>query len=124
MPRCFGRIMLALSAAIKSSQPKGSSEDCRNKNYRLKRGGTMYRITLLQNTQNRPAAAFEVVYTFAAGPSTWPVAPLGASQDTAVIVVNCAHNLVNQPGVQSRVLRAHYPVAPTVVDYPISSVQP
>jgi hypothetical protein len=82
-----------------------------------------YRITLLQNTQNRPASMLEVVYTFAAGPQNWQVTPIGPVQDTAVIEVECGHDLINQPGVQSRVLRAHYPTAPTTVDYPISSVQ-
>ena len=85
----------------------------------------MYRITLQQNLENRPAAAFDVVYTFAGGPQVWAVVPVVPVHDRAVIVVNCpAHNLINQPGVISRALRAHYPVAPNQVDYTISSVQP
>jgi hypothetical protein len=86
----------------------------------------MYRLTLLQNTMNRPANAFEAVYTFPApvGQLVWPVAPVGVSQDRAVLIVNCAHDLVNQPGVTARALRGHYPTDPTTVDYPISSVQP
>lgn len=85
----------------------------------------MYRITLQQNLENRAAAAFQVIYTFAAGPQTWAVNAVGPAQDRAVIVVNSGGvNLINQPGVQTRTLRAHYPAAPNQVDYAISSVQP
>jgi hypothetical protein len=66
----------------------------------------------------------EAVYTFAAGPQHWQVIPIGPYQNMAVFDVNCAQNLINQPGVQSRVLRAHYPDAPNTVDRPISSVLP
>jgi hypothetical protein len=82
-----------------------------------------YKITLLQNTQNRPASMLEVVYTFAAGPQSWQVTPTDTAQDRAVIDVESGRDLINQPGVQSRVLQAHYPTAPITVDYPISSVQ-
>lgn len=82
-----------------------------------------YQITLLQNTQNRPVSLLEVVYTFPAGPQSWQVTPIDVVEDRAVIKVESGRDLINQPGVQSRVLRAHYPVAPTTVDYPISSVQ-
>ena len=81
-----------------------------------------YRITLLQNTQNRQISFLEVVYTFAAGPQTWQVTPTDPVEDRAVIDVESGRDLVNQPGVQSRVLRAHYPTFPDTVEYPISSV--
>jgi hypothetical protein len=83
----------------------------------------MYLITLLQNLQNQTPSALSVIYTFPAGPTIWPVTPVGPDKDRNVLAVNCAHNLINQPGVMARVLRAHYPVAPHQVDYPISSVQ-
>jgi hypothetical protein len=84
----------------------------------------MYRLTLLQNMDSRPPAVLQAVYTFAGGPAIWPVTAVGPDTDTAVVVVNCATNLINQPGVTSRALRAHYPTAPNQRDYPISSVQP
>lgn len=83
----------------------------------------MFRITLQQNLENRPAAAFQAVYDFPAGQQIWAVVPVGPAQDRAVIVVNSAVDLVNQPGVTSRSLRAHYPAAPNQIDYAISSVQ-
>ncbi len=81
-----------------------------------------YKITLLQNTQNRQVSFLEVVYTFAAGPQTWQVTATDAVEDKAVIDVESGRDLVNQPGVQSRVLRAHYPTVPDAVEYQISSV--
>jgi hypothetical protein len=82
----------------------------------------MYRITLTNNMMNRQAVALYAVYSFDEGALSWPLNPVGNYHDRAVIVATCPHNLMDQRGVKSRVLRARYDHEPRSVEYAISSV--
>lgn len=85
-----------------------------------------YRITLQETLPAAPPSALEVRFTYPAPtpPTQWPVTAVGPDVNTAVVVVNCAHNLLNVPNVRTRTLIAHYPVAPIVRELAISSIQP
>ncbi len=85
-----------------------------------------YRLTLLETLPPQAPAALTVTCTYrnGAAPTVWPVAAVGTSVNTAVIIVNCAHDLINTPNVATRTLNAHYPAAPNLRNISISSVQP
>ncbi len=84
-----------------------------------------FRLTLLHDLPNRAPSALSVRYTYKDGHiTTWPVQAVGADQDTAVVVVECAGHLIHQHEVSTRELTAHYPKAPHTVAIAISSVQP
>ncbi|HEU0080342.1 MAG TPA: hypothetical protein VFQ76_22025 [Longimicrobiaceae bacterium] len=84
-----------------------------------------FRITLSQDLPNREPTRFQVVYTYAAAPTNiWWLDNVHPDRDVAVVNGDCAADLINQPNVRTRTLRAHYPTAPNQVDVPISSVQP
>lgn len=85
-----------------------------------------YRLTLLENLPPQAPAALTVTCTYNNGnaPTVWNVQAVGADTNTAVLVVNCAQNLLNIPNVATRTLNAHYPQAPNVRNIAISSVQP
>ena len=84
----------------------------------------MVRIRLAQDTDIREPSLFEVIYTFSDETRIWHVTPIEPYRDRAVIMVNCAHDLINHSGVLSRTLRGHYPSAPMEVDYAITHVDP
>jgi hypothetical protein len=85
----------------------------------------LFRLTLMETLPANPPAALQVRFTYRNGtpPTTWPVSAVGPDFDTAVLVVNCAANLLNVPDVATRTLIAHYPHAPFTRDFAISSVQ-
>jgi hypothetical protein len=83
----------------------------------------LFRVTLVQNLDSRDPSAVEVIYTYQDDTSrTWGVSA-DPDKDTTVTLVDCAADLIRQPNVKSRILRAHYPTAPATVDIQISSVQ-
>ncbi|HEY3828221.1 MAG TPA: hypothetical protein VGL57_03385 [Solirubrobacteraceae bacterium] len=84
-----------------------------------------FRLTLAQNLPNRDPSALSVTYTYGDGQqTTWPVQAIGPDRDRAVLVVDCAADLIHQPDVSTRELTSHYPVMPTTVVTRITSVQP
>lgn len=84
-----------------------------------------FTLTLVQDLPNRAPSALSVTYTYGNAPATtWPVQAVGPDRDRAIVVVECAANLIGQLDVRTRELTAHYPTPPTTVVIGISSVQP
>lgn len=85
-----------------------------------------FRITLGQNLPGAAPSAVDVTIDYRDGTTkTWPVAPVGACQNVAVVVVSTAVDLLANPAsVLRRTLVTHYPTAPHTVETAISSIQP
>jgi hypothetical protein len=85
-----------------------------------------YRLTLVQNMDPRAPTGLQAIYTYNNGAQNmWWVTAVNPDPavNTAVVVVTCATDIINQPNVLTRVLRAYYATAPGTLDYQISSVQ-
>jgi hypothetical protein len=84
-----------------------------------------YRITLAQTLPAQPPNAAYVTYHYRDGTSNWwHVQFVGRDTDTAVVIVDCAANLLNRQNVLSSTLDVHYAHSPHQMNIPISSVQP
>lgn len=84
-----------------------------------------YRITLAQNLPAQPPNAAYVTYHYRDGTSNWwHIQFVGPDTNRAVVVVDCAGNLLNRQNVLSSTLDVHYAHPPHQMDIPITSVQP
>lgn len=84
-----------------------------------------FRITLAQTLPAQPPSAATVTYRYRDGTfNRWQVQFVGPDTDTAVVVVDCAGNLLNRQNLSSSTLDVHYAHPPHEMGIPISSVQP
>lgn len=85
-----------------------------------------FKLTLAENLPPQTPSALWVVYTFTQEPykRIWVVTAVTADTDACVLTVNSGPiDLINQYFVETRVLKAHYPVSPYTLNLVISSVQ-
>ncbi|MGH7047269.1 MAG: hypothetical protein ACREE2_12880 [Stellaceae bacterium] len=84
-----------------------------------------YRITLAQTLPAQPPNAAYVTYHYRDGTTNWwHIDFVGPDTNTAVVIVDCAANLLNRHNVLSSTLDVHYAHPPHQMNIPISSVQP
>jgi hypothetical protein len=84
-----------------------------------------FRVTLAQTLPAQPPNAAYVTYYYRDGTSNWwNVQFVGPDTNTAVIIVDCAANLLNRQNVLSSTLDVHYAHPPHQMNIPITSVQP
>lgn len=85
---------------------------------------TNYRLSLSQDLPNRTPSAFQVTYTDTNHHTQqWFFHDaVGPDRDTSVLTVSSGVDLVNQPHVKTRSLKAFYPSTPDELNFSILSV--
>lgn len=82
-----------------------------------------FNLGLAQNLPNREPSRFQVVYEYSnGGTQSWWFENVQPDRDVAIVSGDAAGDLVNQQGVRSRMLRAHYSTEPYTVDTQILTV--
>jgi hypothetical protein len=84
-----------------------------------------FRVTLAQTLPAQPPNAAYVTYYYRDGTSNWwNIQFVGPDTNTAVVIVDCAANLLNRQNVLSSTLDVHYAQPSHQMNIPITSVQP